>query len=69
MKIGDLVEVVSGYHSIANYNNPPPDGSIALIIGKEHLSHSKGCTYTILIGDQIWSDVFGSRLRLIQEAQ
>jgi hypothetical protein len=69
MKIGDLVEVVSGYHSLENHNNPPPNGSIALIISKESLSHAKGCTYTILIGEQKWSNVFGSRLRLIKEAK
>ena len=67
MKIGDLVVVTDGYHSLENHSNPPPNGKIALIVGKQSLNYALGCTYTILIGNDKWSNVYGSRLRLIKE--
>ena len=69
MKVGDLVMVQEGYHSLANHNNPPPSGVIALIVGKENLRFSHGCVYSILIGDRRWDNVYGSRLRLIKEVK
>ena len=67
MKIGDLVEIKEGYHSIENHNSPPPIGKIALIVGKQTRSFPRGCVYTILVGNQRWSNVYGSRLKLIKE--
>ena len=31
MKVGDLVMIREGFHSLANHNDPPPNGKIAII--------------------------------------
>jgi hypothetical protein len=66
MKIGDLVMIRDGFHSLANHNNPPPNGKIAIILKVASIESTFGCTYTIASGGKVWSHIYGSRLKLLK---
>jgi len=67
MKVGDLVMIREGFHSLSNHNDPPPNGKIAIILNITSFEYTFGCTYTIATEGKIWNNVYGSRLKPVKE--